>query len=99
MDEPFGALDVPTRLQMQDMLVELWEKLNTTIILVTHDIQEAVYLADDIYIMSNAPSKIVHHVNVSSVLPYNRKGIKRDIKFTNLVHDVEDLMMEIASKK
>jgi len=99
MDEPFGALDVPTRLKMQDMLVELWEKLKPTIILITHDIAEAVYLADDIYIMSHAPSKIVHHVDVSSVLPYSRKGIKRDPKFTNLVHEVEDLMMKVDSKK
>lgn len=98
MDEPFGALDVPTRLQMQDMLVELWEKLHPTIILVTHDIQEAVYLADDIYIMSHAPSQIVHHVDVASVLPYERKGIKRDVKFMELVHKVEDLMMEIGLK-
>lgn len=99
MDEPFGALDVPTRLQMQDMLVEIWEKLNPTVVLVTHDIPEAVYLADDIYIMSHAPSKIVHHVDVASVLPYNRKGIKRDRKFTELVHKVEDLMMQVDSNK
>lgn len=99
MDEPFGALDVPTRLQMQDMLVEIWEKLHPAIILVTHDIQEAVYLADDIYIMSHAPSKIVHHIDVASILPYNRKGIKRDPKFMNIVHDVEDLMMQVDSNK
>ena len=99
MDESFGALDVPTRLQMQDMLVEIWEELHPTIILITHDIQEAVYLADDIYIMSHAPSKIVHHIDVASVLPYNRKGIKRDPKFMKLVHDVEDLMMQVDSNK
>jgi len=99
MDEPFGALDVPTRLQMQDMLVEIWEEMHPTIILVTHDIPEAVYLADDIYIMSHAPSKIVHHVKVSDYLPYNRKGIKRDPKFTELVHKVEDLMMQVEENK
>ena len=99
MDEPFGALDVPTRLQMQDMLVDIWEKLNPTVVLVTHDIPEAVYLADDIYIMSHAPSKIAHHIDVASVLPYNRKGIKRDPKFTQLVHKVEDLMMQVDSNK
>lgn len=99
MDEPFGALDVPTRLQMQDMLVEIWEKLNPTVVLVTHDIPEAVYLADDIYIMSHAPSKIAHHIDVAAVLPYNRKGIKRDPKFTQLVHKVEDLMMQVDSNK
>lgn len=99
MDEPFGALDVPTRLQMQDMLSDISKKLHPTIILITHDIPEAVYLADDIYIMSHAPSKIVHHIDVASVLPYNRKGIKRDPKFMKLVHDVEDLMMKVDSKK
>jgi NitT/TauT family transport system ATP-binding protein len=99
MDEPFGALDVPTRLQMQDMLVDIWEKLNPTVVLVTHDIPEAVYLADDIYIMSHAPSKIAHHIDVAAVLPYNRKGIKRDPKFTQLVHKVEDLMMQVDSSK
>lgn len=99
MDEPFGALDVPTRLQMQDMLLNLYNKIKPTVILITHDIQEAVYLADDIYIMSHAPSKIVHHVNVSSVLPGDRKGIKRELKFVELVHKIEDLMMKVDQEK
>lgn len=98
MDEPFGALDVPTRLQMQDMLANISRDLHPTIILITHDIPEAVYLADDIYIMSKAPSKIVKHINVSSILPSNRKGIKRTKEFTDLVQKIEDLMMEINSK-
>lgn len=98
MDEPFGALDVPTRLQMQDMLADISNNLHPTIILITHDIPEAVYLADDIYIMSKAPSKIVKHIKVSSILPSNRKGIKRTQEFTNLVQKIEDLMMEINSK-
>lgn len=99
MDEPFGALDVPTRLQMQDMLAQISRQLCPTIILITHDIPEAVYLADDIYIMSNAPSKIVQHINVSSVFPNDRKGIKRSSEFTNMVQKIEDIMMEISSKK
>jgi len=98
MDEPFGALDVPTRLKMQDMLIDISNKMHPTIILITHDIPEAVYLADDIYIMSKAPSKIVEHINVSSILPSNRKGIKRTSEFTNLVQEIEDLMMKINSK-
>ena len=54
MDEPFGALDVKTRMQMQDLLTSLWEKFHSTILFVTHDIGEAVYLGDDIYIMKSA---------------------------------------------
>lgn len=93
MDEPFGALDVKTRLQMQDLLVEIYEKLNTTIIFVTHDIQEAVYLSDDIYIMGTAPSKFIMHYEIE--LPKNRKGIKRDPKFNRIVEEIEDFMMSI----
>ena len=50
MDEPFGALDINTRLQMQDLLTGLWHKFHPTIIFVTHDISEAVYLGDDIFL-------------------------------------------------
>src|SRR5688572_19387070 len=64
MDEPFGALDIRTRIQMQDMLIDLWHRFHSTIIFVTHDISEAVYLADDIYIMKSPPSKIVEHIDI-----------------------------------
>ena len=93
MDEPFGALDVKTRLQMQDLLVKIYEELNPTIIFVTHDIQEAVYLSDDIYIMGRAPSKFIMHYNIN--LPFNREGIKRDPKFMKIVEQIEDYMMTI----
>jgi len=93
MDEPFGALDVKTRLQMQDLLVEIYATMNPTIIFVTHDIQEAVYLSDDIYIMGKAPSKFIKHYDIN--LPFNRVGIKRDPKFMQTVEEVEDYMMSI----
>jgi len=94
MDEPFGALDIKTRLQMQDLLIGIWEKFSPTILFVTHDIQEAVYLADDIYIMKHAPSNFVKHINVN--LPFNRtRETKRLQHFDDLVHQVEDAMMQI----
>jgi NitT/TauT family transport system ATP-binding protein len=93
MDEPFGALDVKTRLQMQDLLVEIYETINPTIIFVTHDIQEAVYLSDDIYIMGTAPSQFIQHYNIA--LPFNRTGIKRDPRFSRIVEGIEDFMMSI----
>ena len=55
MDEPFGALDVQTRLGMQNLINELWEEIEGTILFVTHDIAEAVYLADKIHILSAGP--------------------------------------------
>lgn len=95
MDEPFGALDISTRLQMQDLLLDIWIKFHPTIIFVTHDISEAVYLADDIYIMKSAPSRFVEHVHVD--LPFKRDRMtKRDPHFEELVHQVEDAMMRVA---
>lgn len=95
MDEPFGALDVKTRLQMQDLVLQIWEDLHPTIIFVTHDIAEAVYLAEDVYIMKTAPANIVEHIPVT--LPLNRnRDTKRDPVFTQIVHRVEDLMIRVA---
>jgi NitT/TauT family transport system ATP-binding protein len=92
MDEPFGALDTNTRLKMQDFLISVWDKVHPTIILVTHDISEAVYLGDDIYIMGTAPSNITEHMHVD--LPFNRtKELKRTPKFTEMVSYLEDKMM------
>ena len=94
MDEPFGALDVKTRLQMQDLLLGVWERFSTTVLFVTHDIQEAVYLADDIYILKHAPSRFVRHIDVD--LPLKRtRAIKRERRYDELVHQVEDAMMQV----
>jgi NitT/TauT family transport system ATP-binding protein len=96
MDEPFGALDVKTRLQMQDMLSELWMKFHLTIVFVTHDLAEAVYLGDDIYIMKSPPSKIVEHMQVD--LPFYRtREIKKDAKFVQLVQELEDRMVKVSN--
>lgn len=97
MDEPFGALDVSTRLQMQHLLLKIYGELNNTIVLVTHDIQEAIYLADEIYIMSKAPSFFVHKIDLKTELPRDEKfrRDKRDPKFTSMVHTIEDLMVNL----
>lgn len=98
MDEPFGALDIKTRIQMQELLLKLWEKFHSTVIFVTHDISEAVYLGDDIYIMKYAPSKIVEHIHID--LPLHRtRETKRDPYFTQMVHQVEDMMMKVSGEK
>lgn len=95
MDEPFGALDINTRLQMQDLLADLWLDIHPTVLFVTHDISEAVYLGDDIYIMQHAPSKFAEHIKVD--LPLHRtREMKRDPKFTDLVRLVEDKMIGIG---
>lgn len=97
MDEPFGALDVSTRLQMQRLLLKINSNIKPTIILVTHDIQEAVYLADEIYIMGNAPSYFAHHIDVKSLIPRNSDNSrdKRSDVFIDMVHTIEDLMLNL----
>ncbi|MFN4255402.1 MAG: ABC transporter ATP-binding protein [Saprospiraceae bacterium] len=95
MDEPFGALDINTRLQMQDMLQEVWLKFHPTILFVTHDIEEAVYLADDIYIMAANPGRFVEHISVD--LPFNRNmEVKHSPKFNDIVRKVEDKMVAVG---
>ncbi len=98
MDEPFGALDIDTRLQMQDLLTEIWHRIHPTVIFVTHDIAEAVYLADDIYMMKPPPSLIVEHVQVD--LPLNRdRSTKRSDRYVELVQLVEDKMIAVTNMK
>jgi NitT/TauT family transport system ATP-binding protein len=98
MDEPFGSLDTHTRLSMQDLLAQIWDKLKLTVIFVTHDISEAVYLGDEIWIMSSNPGKIVERIQVP--LPYYRTlPLKRTQVFVDFVHNIEDKMMKLNEKK
>lgn len=66
MDEPFGALDPATRHNMQDLLVGLWKEVQATVFFVTHDVNEAVFLGDRVFIFSNAPGSILHTFHVAS---------------------------------
>jgi NitT/TauT family transport system ATP-binding protein len=69
MDEPFGALDAQTRLVMQGLLLEVWEGSGKTVLFVTHDIDEAIYLADRILIMSAGPGTIKAEYRVAAPRP------------------------------
>jgi NitT/TauT family transport system ATP-binding protein len=64
MDEPFGALDPATRLDMQDLLVKLWREVQATVLFVTHSVEEAVYLGDRVFVMATTPGRIAEEVRL-----------------------------------
>jgi len=72
LDEPFGALDAFTRMNMQDELINIWKERGTTTIMVTHDVDEAIYLSDRIFVMSARPAKIESVIDVRQGRPRAR---------------------------
>ena len=72
LDEPFGALDAFTRMTMQDELLNIWKERGTTTIMVTHDVDEAIYLSDRIFVMSVRPAKIESVIDVEMGRPRAR---------------------------
>jgi ABC-type nitrate/sulfonate/bicarbonate transport system ATPase subunit len=72
LDEPFGALDALSRVQLQEWLLGLWESLDKTIVLVTHDVDEAIFLSDRIYVMTARPGRIKQVVSVELPRPRSR---------------------------
>jgi nitrate/nitrite transport system ATP-binding protein len=79
MDEPFGALDALTRSTVQDELLSLWRDSGSTIFLITHDIDEAVYLADRVLLMSEGPhARLAEQVNVPLPRPRDRSSLLKD---------------------
>lgn len=97
MDEPFAALDAQTRHMMQALLLEVWETLKTTIVFVTHDIEEAVFLGDRIFIMGVQPGRIKTELEI----PLSRPRHVNDMltpAFTQLNRQVFDLIREETLK-
>jgi NitT/TauT family transport system ATP-binding protein len=71
MDEPFGALDSQTRTVMQELLLGVWEKNQKTVLFVTHDIDEALFLGEKVYVMSARPGRIIDTISVDFAHPRN----------------------------
>jgi NitT/TauT family transport system ATP-binding protein len=69
MDEPFGALDALTRHHMQELLTRIWERHRLTVLFITHDVEEAVYLSDRVAVMSNRPGRVKMIVPIDLARP------------------------------
>jgi len=94
MDEPFGALDPQTRMHMQELLVALWREVEATVFFVTHSIDEAVYLGDRVYILSNSPGTILEELEVA---PPDRpvREMRRESRFQETVAYIRDRISQL----
>ena len=93
MDEPFGALDALTRQHMNFELVNIWRKSGSTIVLVTHNIHEALILADRVVIMSERPGRIVKELVIDLPRPRTTKSLKDEPeRYLGLVREIEECL-------
>ncbi|MEG3753421.1 ABC transporter ATP-binding protein [Psychromonas arctica] len=99
MDEPFGALDALTRAHMQDSLMEIQNELNNTVIMITHDVDEAVLLSDRIVMMTNGPSATIGEIlKVDLERPRDRLSLSKDPHYNRLRSDVLTFLYEKQRK-
>ncbi|HUQ94385.1 MAG TPA: ABC transporter ATP-binding protein [Bryobacteraceae bacterium] len=96
MDEPFGALDPVTRLNMQDLLIRLWHDLQATVFFITHSVEEAVFLGDRVFIMSPAPGTILKKIDVPSPDRPARE-MQRERAFTEMVFSIRDIIENLEA--
>ena len=88
LDEPLGALDAFTRMRMQDEVLRIWQARGTTMLLVTHDIDEAIYMSDRIVIMSPRPARVERVIDV----PLERPRQRNDPRFLSLRTEILELL-------
>ncbi len=97
LDEPFGALDAHTRMLTQEFLLDIWRQTGTTVLMVTHDVEEALFLAQRIYVLSSHPGRVKREI----VLPFgdNRsQQLRRQDDFLDLRDEVHALLFAEVSE-
>jgi NitT/TauT family transport system ATP-binding protein len=93
MDEPFCALDAQTRLQMQQMLLSLWDELHMTVVFVTHDVDEAVFLSDRVIVLTQRPARVKAEFAVTLPRP-RTPAVLTSPEFTTLKRQTLELLLE-----
>src|SRR4051812_3559973 len=94
MDEPFGALDPQTRWGMQSLILDVLRTHDNTVLFVTHDVSEAVYLGDVIFVLSHRPARVLHRIEVPFVQTRDAK-VKQSSEFKKVEDHVLDLLQEL----
>lgn len=89
MDEPFGALDIHTKESMHQFMLDLWKRTNLTIFMITHDVEEAVFLSNRIYALGARPGTVRKEISIN--LPERTQTVKRNSRF----HDYRDELMDL----
>lgn len=99
MDEPFGALDALTRAHLQDAVMDIQQQLRTTIVLITHDVDEAVLLSDRVFMMTNGPAATVGEVMaVDLERPRSRVSLANDPRYQQYRQQVLQFLYEKQPK-
>jgi NitT/TauT family transport system ATP-binding protein len=96
LDEPFGALDAQTKLAMHEFLHQVRQRTGCTVLMVTHDVAEAVYLSQRVYVLSARPGRVAEEV----LVPFGASrgpDVKRDVRFLDLHDEIEDRLHTTAA--
>jgi ABC-type nitrate/sulfonate/bicarbonate transport system ATPase subunit len=98
MDEPFGALDPMTRMNMQDLLLGLWREVEATVFFITHSIEEAVFLGDRVYIMSNSPGTVLKEMQIQ-LSDRPSKEMQKEPRFQETVYYIRDVISQLEESR
>ena len=92
LDEPFASVDAQTRIDLQDLVIDLSRRMNLSTLLVTHDVEEAVYMSDRIVVLSTRPARVVEEISVDLPYPRDQLATKETPDFLRLRHQVYTLI-------
>jgi NitT/TauT family transport system ATP-binding protein len=97
MDEPFGAVDAQTRTELQEELLQIWERTRKTVVFVTHSVEEALYLSDRVYVLSSRPGRVKEVVEVKLPRPRDPEEILGRPEYGELHQRIWSLLQEERS--
>jgi NitT/TauT family transport system ATP-binding protein len=97
LDEPFSAVDALTRMELQTLILDLWERNRFTAVLVTHDVEEAVFLADRVAVLSPRPTTLTEIIDVGLARPRDQIETREDPRFLKLRHHLTSLLLSRSS--